>query len=166
MRVRLSRSVCSATASLLRGSHKTLDSLFLTAGAPGTRPDLPHAEKWKDWLFAAGQDPNVDSLAVLGNVLEEFMDIGPTDAEERTEWERKRQQVVDSLEQDGLRYYRGGRVLPIGGEISEARTARTNNGPAKPASIDELLTILLKRSRQAMLSPAREWIFSFRCTGS
>jgi hypothetical protein len=67
--------VCSATANLLRGSHKTLESLFLTAGVPGPPPNLSHADKWKDWLFAAGQNPDVDSLAVLGNILEEFMDV-------------------------------------------------------------------------------------------
>jgi hypothetical protein len=85
--------VCSATANLVWGSHepsrrshKTLDSLFLTAGVPGPPPGLGHTEKWKDWLFAAGQEPDVDSLTVLGNILEEFMDVPPTDFDARAAW--------------------------------------------------------------------------------
>src|SRR4051812_4763979 len=107
MNVRLSRSVCAATALLLHGSHKNLESLFLTAGVPGPPPDLSHAEKWKSWLFAAGQNPDVDSLAVLGNIIEETMDNPPFDPEEHGKWERARKQVVEALEQEGFRYYRG-----------------------------------------------------------
>ena len=122
----------------------------MTAGAPGPPPDLSHADKWKNWLFAVGQNPDIDSLAVLGNVLEEFMDAGPASAEEHREWERKRQQVVDALEHDGLRYYRGGRILPTGEEPISTQTTRTNHNPVKPASIEELLTTLLHGLRRAM----------------
>lgn len=61
------------------GSHAALDVLFQTAGAPGDPPNLSHESKWKEWLFRAGLDPDVDSLAVLGNILEEFMDLPPMD---------------------------------------------------------------------------------------
>ena len=40
---------------------------------------------WKERLFRAGQDPSVDSLEMLGNVLEEFMDLVPDDSEESLE---------------------------------------------------------------------------------
>jgi hypothetical protein len=148
--VRLSRAVCSATANLLRGSHKTLESVFLTAGVPGPPPALSHAEKWKDWLFTAGQNPDVDSLAVLGNVLEEFMHTAPADREARAKWEQHRSQMVRSLEDDGLRYYRGGRVLPNGQAPDARSTARTAAGVPKPTSIQELLSTLLKGLRRAM----------------
>ena len=75
--IRLPRAVCAVVGETLRGSHATLDALFIGAGAPGPPPGLSHGGKWKEWLFRAGMDPNVDSLAVLGNVLEEFMDYGP-----------------------------------------------------------------------------------------
>jgi hypothetical protein len=111
--IRLPRAVCAVVSEVLRGSHATLDSLFETAGAPGPPPSLPHSTKWKDWLFRAGVDPNVDSLAVLGNVLEEFMDIGPQeDSESFEHWKTNRDRVVRVLEENGFRYYRGGRVLP------------------------------------------------------
>jgi hypothetical protein len=142
--------VCSATANLLRGSHKTLESLFLTAGVPGPPPTLSHADKWKDWLFATGQNPDVDSLAVLGNILEEFMDVGPTEQEARQKWEQDRNRLVEALEHEGLRYYRGGRVLPNGQAPEEPTTTRTNTSPTKPTSIDELLLALLKGLRRAM----------------
>ena len=65
--VRLSRSLCAVVGSVLAGtgSHTTLDALFKSAGAPGAPPDLAHYSKWKEWLFRAGQDSSVDSLAVL-----------------------------------------------------------------------------------------------------
>ena len=77
--VRLSKALCTVVGEVLASteSHATLDALFRSAGAPGDAPALPHHSKWKEWLFRAGRDPEVDSLAVLGNVLEEFMDVPP-----------------------------------------------------------------------------------------
>jgi len=75
--IRLPRAVCAVAAEVLGGSHDTLNALFESCGAPGPPPNLSHGTKWKEWLYRAGLDPNVDSLAVLGGVLEEFMDIGP-----------------------------------------------------------------------------------------
>ena len=148
--VRLARSICSATANILRGSHKVLESLFLTAGAPGPPPDLSHAEKWKDWLFAVGQNPEVDSLAVLGNILEEFMDTQPSDAAERDKWQQHRCRIVEALEQEGFRYYRGGRILPNEQTREQAVTTPVPAGSCKPGSVDELLVTLLKGLRRAM----------------
>ena len=77
--VRLSKSLCAVVGSVLSstGSHATLDALFESAGAPGDPPALAHQSKWKEWLFRAGQDPDVDGLVVLGTLLEEFMDLPP-----------------------------------------------------------------------------------------
>jgi hypothetical protein len=111
---------------------------------------LSHASKWKEWLFRVGQDPNVDSLAVLGNVIEESMDSAP---EERTpeydEWKADRERVLQALEESGLRYYRGGRVLPIGQPLPDA-APYVQRGPAKPGEVEELLSILVKGLRRAM----------------
>jgi hypothetical protein len=152
--IRLPRSLCAVVAEVLRGSHATLDALFLTAGAPGPPPSLSHGAKWKEWLFLAGQDPNVDSLSVLGNVLEEFMDIGPRiDSEDFAEWKTNRDRVVQVLEENGFRYYRGGRVLPTGQTPEDPEPSPVTSGqrgPTKPAEIDELLDILLKGIRRAM----------------
>ncbi len=152
--IRLPRAVCAVVGEVLRGSHRTLDLLFQTAGAPGPPPNLSHATKWKEWLFRAGTDPSVDSLSLLGNVLEEFMDVPPReDSENYAEWNSNRDRVVRVLEDNGLRYYRGGRVLPTGqapeeGQISPAPSR--DHSPTKPAEIDELLEVLLKGLRRAM----------------
>ena len=152
--VRLPRAVCAVVGEVLHGSHATLESLFETAGAPGSPPQLSHASKWKDWLFRAGNDPNVDSLAVLGNVLEEFMDVAPREDPVWSEqWKTDRARVVKVLEENGFRYYRGGRVLPTGQTPEEAHpwaAPSSHRGLTKPTEIEELLLILLKGLRRAM----------------
>jgi hypothetical protein len=111
--IRLPTAVCAVVGEVLRGSHATLESLFKASGAPGDPPQLSHVAKWKDWLYRAGNDPNVDSLGILGNVLEEFMDLGPNEfSEDYDKWKADRERVVAVLEDHGFRYYRGGRVLP------------------------------------------------------
>ena len=62
----------------------------------------------------------MDSLSVLGNVLEEFMDVPHSeDSEDFDKWKSDRERVVKALEEDGLRYFRGGRVLPAGQSVAE-----------------------------------------------
>jgi hypothetical protein len=151
----LPRAVCAAAASVLRGSHTNLDALFVSSGAPGEPPKLSHGTKWKEWLFRAGSDPAVDSLAVLGNILEEFMDIEPQDdmAYPASQWKNDRARVVKVLEDNGFRYYRGGRVLPSGLPPEEAFPSvfvPAVGGPRKPGDVEELLLILVKNLRRAM----------------
>lgn len=151
--IRLPRAVCAVVGEVLRGSHATLDSLFLTSGAPGPPPPGPHSSKWKDWLFQAGMDPEVDSLSVLGNVLEEFMDLAPNPLSYSVEdWQANRERVVRVLEEYGLRYYRGGRVLPTGQIPDELQLTLVTErrGSAKPADISEVLEVLVKGLRRAM----------------
>jgi REase_DpnII-MboI len=149
--IRLPRAVCAAVAEILRGSHATLDSLFESSGAPGPPPGLSHAAKWKEWLFRAGMDPNVDSLTVLGNVLEEFMDAAPAESSEAfAQWKTNRERVVRVLEENGFRYYRGGRVLPTGQTPEEINPATPAPRPVKPTEVGELLETLLRGLRRAM----------------
>jgi hypothetical protein len=128
--------------------------LFKASGAPGEPPPLSHASKWKDWLYRAGNDPNVDSLAVLGNVFEEFMDLPPNQfSEDYGKWKTDRERVVAVLEEHGFRYYRGGRVLPNDHTRVKDKhiVAGSDIGaPTIPRSIDELLAVLIKGLRRAM----------------
>ena len=71
--IRIPAAVCVG-GEVLKGSHATLEALFKRAGAPGPPPGLAHHSKWKTWLLRAGDDPSIDSLKILGLVLEEFMD--------------------------------------------------------------------------------------------
>lgn len=130
--MRLSRALCAVVGNVLAGSHATLDALFLSAGAPGEPPTLAHHTKWKEWLFRAGQDPAVDSLAVLGNLLEEFMDLAPEQGTpEFDAWKERRERVEAALEDNGLRYYR------FGASPAPMRDGATNTtiGPARFASL-------------------------------
>ena len=154
--VRLSRLLCAAVGSVLTGSHTTLDALFRSAGAPGDPPNLAHHSKWKEWLFRTGQDPSVDSLAVLGNVLEEFMDLGPDETDSTFEnWPAQRRQIEKLLEQNGLRYFRFGRVLPQGQTPSSPESGLpperpTANASTKPTEIEEVVRVLVKGLPRAM----------------
>lgn len=150
--VRLSRGLCAVVGSVLVGSHGTLDALFVSSGAPGDPPALAHHSKWKEWLFRAGQDPNIDSLSVLGNVIEEFMDAAPADQDAREAWAEQRKRVVEALEADGLRYYQGGRVLP-NGRVPEAivpADVSVNATPAMPKAVQDVLTRLVRGLPRAM----------------
>lgn len=154
MSVRLSRALCAVVGEVLSGSHATLDALFINSGAPGEPPALAHHAKWKEWLFRAGQDPTVDSLAVLGNVLEEFMDLAPKEGTpEHDDWKDKRERVERALEDNGLRYYRFGRVLPQGDgqPLETPDTAATHHSSlSKPTKVEELLEVMVRGLRRAM----------------
>lgn len=152
--MRLSRALCAVVGNVLAGSHATLDALFLSAGAPGEPPTLAHHTKWKEWLFRAGQDPAVDSLAVLGNLLEEFMDLAPEQGTpEFDAWKERRERVEAALEDNGLRYYRFGRVLPqceTAQPIPPSARPDLPPSPVKPAKVEELLEIVVRGLRRAM----------------
>lgn len=147
---RLSRRLCAEVGSFVQGSHATLDALFESAGAPGNPPNLSHHGKWKEWLFRVGTDKDVDSLSVLGNILEEFMDVAPIDDEARREWEVHRQRVVDALEAEGLRYFQGGRILPTGAHDSTPHAPDEPGRALRPTSIEELLKVLVNGLPRAM----------------
>ena len=152
--MRLSRSLCAVVGESIPGSHPSLEALFIAAGAPGEPPLLSHSSKWKEWLFRAGQDPGVDSLTVLGNILEEFMDLAPkTGTPEHSEWRERRTRIEGALEENGLRYYRFGRVLPQGAPFAETSDQVSQDykaSPSKPANVDELLEIIVRGLRRSM----------------
>lgn len=154
--MRLSKALCAVVGEVIAstGSHPTLDALFQSAGVPGDPPQLSHHSKWKIWLFRAGQDPSVDSLSVLGNVLEEFMDLPPKlDSKEHNEWKEKRSRIEAELETNGLRYFRFGRILPQGNPVEELPSnpqTISSGGPAKPKTVDEVIEIVVRGLRNAM----------------
>jgi len=163
--VRIPMAICSAVAQAIvsSGSHKTLNALFEAAGAPGPAPDLSHDAKWKTWLFRAGNDPTVDSLVVLGAIMEKFMDLPPLPQAKMVssilgetpdpieEYRQKRERIVTVLENHGLRYFPGGRILPVG-EASEVtgNNIRRSSEPQKPESVETLLRTLIRGLPRAM----------------
>lgn len=154
-------ALCAAVAEILEGSHQTLEALFEEAGAPGPPPDLPHDSKWKTWLRRAGDDASVDSLAVLGRLIEEFMDLPPLPAPRTSvfgiehdpvaEYNRKRTRLNTVLEEHGFRYFRGGRVIPNSGVQPEPTpVTKIRDTVAAPSDIEELLQRLIRGLPRAM----------------
>ena len=155
--MRLSKALCAVVGQVISttGSHDALDALFRSAGAPGDPPALAHHSKWKEWLFRAGQDPSVDSLAVLGAVIEEFMDLAPAaGSEEFDVWSDNRKRIEAALEDNGLRYYRFGRVLPqadgLNGDLPPSNARSKQTVPARPDRVEDLLEIIIRGLRRAM----------------
>jgi hypothetical protein len=160
--VRLPIAVCAAVAEILTGSHQTLNALFEAAGAPGPPPDLAHNSKWKTWLFRAGNDPNVDSLALLGNLIEEFMDLPPAPSgigmdilgnaiNPVANYQFKRDRLNGVLEEHGLRYFRGGRVMPNGqAPVSPNTISPQTTEPQRPSTLEELLETVIRGLPRAM----------------
>ena len=151
---RLSRALCKVVGDVIQGTggHATLDALFSSSGAPGEPPALAHHSKWKEWLFRAGQDPNSDSLQILGNVLEEYMDTRTVHQADVDSWKEARARIEAILAEDGLRYYRHGRVLPVGRavEIDEFGQVAARLVPAKPGTVDEVVQVVIQGLRRAM----------------
>lgn len=163
--VRLPVAVCAAVAEVLNGSHDSLNALFEASGAPGPPPDLAHHTKWKTWLQRVGNDPQVDSLQVLGNLIEEFMDLPPLPSSNSLgdlldiktldpveEYNKRKERLVTVLEEHGFRYFRGGRVIQIG-QPEPIDTSPIKNSEVegrKPSSLDDLLNIIIKGLPRAM----------------
>ena len=100
-----------------------------------------------------GRDPEIDSLDVLGGVLEEFMDVSPNEYSEQSgQWRNNRIRVETALEEAGFRYFQGGRVLPLGAGAADDPGAAVNRSDAgiKPREISDLLRVLVRGLRRAM----------------
>ena len=118
--------------SVLVGSHSRLNSLFLSAGAPGPVPEGSHAYKWQDWIISAGRDPSVDNFYFIGVLIEEFMDVRPLstadNGDERIRiYEEKRKRIEEALAAEGLQYFHGGRIIPTG--VVDTLSASSKIGP-------------------------------------
>jgi hypothetical protein len=130
-------AVCAVANEVLSGSHATLNTLFRSAGAPGDPPELTHATKWKTWLLRSSEDPHTDAHSVLGKVLEEFMEVEPSEDNSglrswfgqefpsaRSLWLAKKQRVESTLQKYGLRYLRGGRIVETGTGLASETLAQ------------------------------------------
>ena len=160
---RLPMALCAAVAQLLSGSHVELEALFKRAGAADPPPELSHNSKWKEWLFRDGQDPNVDGLALMGILIEEFMDLPPLPGgpplvseifdenyDPVVEYNQKRERIMQILEQHGLRYFPGGRILPNGDFPSDPPSTNQTTPPQNPSTVEELIQRLIRGLPRAM----------------
>jgi hypothetical protein len=77
---KISNSVIGAVASVISNyyySHSKLNSLFMESGAPDEAPAGNCEDKCAIWLQRCNEDPTIDGLAVLGKVIQKFMDQEP-----------------------------------------------------------------------------------------
>jgi len=55
-------------------SHAELDTLFMRADAPGDPPSGTKLVKVREWLQRVASDPRVDAHAIVGKLLQDFME--------------------------------------------------------------------------------------------
>jgi hypothetical protein len=97
-------------------NHGQLNKLFMEHGAPADTPPGNCVTKCIDWLKRANADSDVDIMALLGGVLEIFMEdqIRPLHQDAK-EWASRRDRVCAILAKHGLTYHEGGQI--VGGEV-------------------------------------------------
>jgi hypothetical protein len=98
-------------------SHTRLNTIFSAAGAPGEPPAGNCVQKCEKWLKICNGDPGINAFAVLGRILENFMELdrelSPWDTSPQVESPGKKR-VRDILARYGLSYTIGGVILGAG----------------------------------------------------
>lgn len=112
---KIPNSVIGAVSSVLSHyyyNHSALNSLFMESGAPGDVPPGNCETKCAAWLRRCNEDPSVDPLAVLGQVIQRFMDQEPSDW--RPEVSEGQRRIRESLAKNQLTYQVNGFVTLAG----------------------------------------------------
>ena len=112
MSTNIPNSVIGAVASVVAAyyySHSNLNSLFLESGAPGDVPPGNCETKCASWLKRCSDDPSVDALTVLGQVIQRFMDQEPS--EWRPEIADGQKRIRESLSKNQLTYQVNGYIV-------------------------------------------------------
>jgi hypothetical protein len=112
-------SVIGAVSSVIANyyySHTTLNSLFMESGAPGDAPDGNCETKCSKWLKRCNEDSSVDALAVLGQVIQKFMDQEPFDWDSKVSEGQTR--IRNSLAKNQLSYQTNGFITLAGASLA------------------------------------------------
>lgn len=162
---RISRALIVAINDAIKGSHAEKVALFESAGAcdPEPSPDASHAARYKSWMLLTGKEQSIDNYQFVGELIEEFMDVPhpgwlfAPEAFERSpnpevvEYGRARKALEEALEADGLQYFRGGRIIPVGSAPDPIMTGtRPPVVPLSPSTVDQVILTVLKGLRRAM----------------
>lgn len=111
-------SVIGAVASVIGAyyhRHSTLNSLFMESGAPGDAPDGNCEAKCSLWLKRCNEDPSVDGLVVLGQIIQKFMEQEPNEWHPEIADGQKR--IRESLAKNQLTYQVNGFVRLAGANL-------------------------------------------------
>jgi hypothetical protein len=104
-------SVC-AEISASRETHATLESLFTYAGAPGDPPSGSKPAKALEWLRRTNKDESIDPLAVLGKLIENYME---QQLDQGSTWDqgpiKDRERIQKNLSLCGFQYIKGGHIV-------------------------------------------------------
>lgn len=104
------RAVATVVADVIGShyyNHRKLETLFVENGAPGEAPEGSCVTKCERWLQRCNDDPQVDAIAVLGRVIQRFMDHDAA----MGEWASGQERVRRILAKNGLSYRTGGIIL-------------------------------------------------------
>ena len=113
-------SVIGAVASVIAAyyySHSKLNALFMESGAPGDASEGNCEAKCTAWLRRCNDDPSIDALAVLGRVIQHYMDQEPSQFHAGG-IEQGRQRIRDSLARNQLTYQLNGYVTRAGATLA------------------------------------------------
>lgn len=93
-------------------NHTRLNALFAEFGAPGEPPEGNCVVKCTLWLKRANDDDAVDAAALLGGVLQDFMEVDGVFPD--SEVDHKRERVRQILAKHGMSYRNGGFIIGAG----------------------------------------------------
>lgn len=116
---KIPNSVIGAVASVIAAhyySHSKLESLFMESGAPGEVPPGNCETKCASWLRRCNEDPAIDPLGVLGQVIQRFMDQDATDLYPQVVDGQRR--IRDGLARNQLTYQVNGYVTLAGASLA------------------------------------------------
>jgi len=89
-------------------SHTKLNVLFGQLGAPGDPPDGNCITKCQNWLFRVNDDPAMDPIGFLGELLMEFMS---KDLHGTPQWSDGYEKLTKALSKQGLAYDPSGKIV-------------------------------------------------------
>ena len=101
----------------------------MEAGAPGDAPEGNCEKKCSAWLKRCSDDPNVDGLAVLGEIIQKYMDLDPQPWSSDKKIEEGQKRIVTALAKNNLEYQLNGSITLLGSSpTSRALSERLRAG--------------------------------------
>ena len=124
---RIPNGVVGLLSSVLSDAftHQQLDTLFQIAGAPGDPPEGSKSVKVAVWLRRVNAEASGRCLSILGQVIEEFMDVpilassrwGDVAGDLQVARSKQQAQLRALLQRSSLEYSHGGKVLHRGSSV-------------------------------------------------